>query len=203
MNTKGNRNNGNFKTNIYQKEEINMSKINGRYTEVSIESTIVNNDGRNPLRKRFQYEYALYMLISSMFQSVRCRSRNIDSLRLYYIELPDKAGKKAKDSEEENKTRTKADVVLEIANLIVRDIAGKIPFPKMHKCAVESRAVLEEDGSHTFIFTDGVYSFSVHLDMYRNRELKKIRIADLRSSKDHTAPAVVKKEEKAALKSVA
>jgi hypothetical protein len=55
-------------------------------------------------------------------------------------------------------------------------------------------AILEEDGSHTFIFTDGVYGFSVHLDMYRNRELKKIRISDLRSNKDKTTPEKVKKE---------
>ena len=119
------------------------------------------------------------MLISDMFHSVRNRSRSIESLRLHYMDLPDKAEKKPKDSEEENKRKTKSDIVQEVAELIVRDLKGRIPFPMMHTCAVESKAVLEEDGSHTFVFTDGIYGFSVHLDMYRNRDIKMIKITNL------------------------
>ena len=209
MNTKGNNRYSNNET-ISDKEKTDMRKTNGRYTEVSLDNMSGTCDGRNPLRKRFQYEYALYMLISEMFHSVRNRSRSIESLRLYYMDLPDKGGKKPRNTEEESKGKTKSDVVTEVAELIIRDLKGHIPFPMMHICAVESRAVLEEDGSHTFIFTDGIYSFSVHLDMYRNREIKKIKITDLRSAENHDETAEAKETEKtketkdeAALKSAA
>jgi hypothetical protein len=60
--------------------------------------------------------------------------------------------------------------------------------------------------------TYGIYGFSVHLDMYRNRDIKRIKITDLRKE-EHTGPAETKRtgetkgtketKDEAALKSAA
>ena len=36
---------------------------------------------------------------------------------------------------------------------------------KYENCAAEVRILLEDDGTHSFVFTDGIYGFKVHLDI--------------------------------------
>ncbi len=49
----------------------------------------------------------------------------------------------------------------------------------MHACAAEVTVELERDGSHTFVYSDGIYGFSVHLDRVRDDEPLRIRVKDL------------------------
>ena len=64
-----------------------MNKENSIYTEVDpgwdgYEKTYIN-----PLTKTFQYEYALYQVLSGLFKSVECSSKCIETLKLYFAEL--------------------------------------------------------------------------------------------------------------------
>lgn len=178
-----------------------MEKNNNSYTEVMIENKGMENS-KNPLTKQFQYEYALYLLISNLFHSVRCRSRNIESLMLYFIELPEKV-KRNKD-EEEYQPRTKKEFLSELIPVIARDVFGHITFPKMHECAAEVVIEKEEDGTHTFIFTDGIYGFALHLERIKHNRPLKIRVTDLSNpAEKEKEDTVTEAEMKAALKCAA
>ena len=52
----------------------------------------------------------------------------------------------------------------EVRARVERDVVGNVNFPMMHQCRAQVRVLPRQDGSHTFLFTDGVYSFSVRLD---------------------------------------
>ena len=58
-------------------------KKNVSYREVSIDGMAIDRNYKNPMTKVFQYEYALYLAVSALFQSVRCKSMCIGSLMLY------------------------------------------------------------------------------------------------------------------------
>lgn len=114
----------------------------------------------NPLAETFQYEYALFMAVSGLFESVRCRSKCVESLKLYYMELTQRKEKK-EESQREHKTRES--VLEEMEKLVETQVVGKVTFPMMHICAAEVKTVTEEDRTHSFIFTDGIYGFRVHI----------------------------------------
>lgn len=42
-------------------------------------------------------------------------------------------------------------------------------FPLMNICRVEVCTVPKEDGSHTFVFSDGIYSFTLRLETGKSR----------------------------------
>ncbi|MCR5649725.1 MAG: hypothetical protein K6F86_00915 [Lachnospiraceae bacterium] len=131
---------------------------------------------KNPLAGLFQREYALYLTAANLFESVRCRSMCIDTMKLYFMEL----AHKEKDSDAGNKNRnTQEDLLSEMERLVNRDVIGHITFPMMHICAAEAKTVLEEDGSHGFIFTDGIYGFKLHLDNPGKGHPRKIEVTDL------------------------
>ena len=116
---------------------------------------------KNPLTKTYQYEYALYKTVADMFDSVVVKSRLIDSLKLYFAELPD---------------TSKADFLREVNLLVQKDVIGHIDFPMMHICSAEVRTEVEKDGTHTFVFSDGIYRFSVHIDVPRKGHPRKITV---------------------------
>lgn len=130
---------------------------------------------KNPLTKTYQYEYALYKTVAGLFDSVVVKSRLIDSLKLYFAELP---GGQIDESDPaaSGKTRSKADFLREVNLLVQKDVIGHVDFPMMHICSAEVRTVLEKDGSHTFVFSDGIYKFSVHIDVPRKGHPKKITV---------------------------
>ena len=132
------------------------------YSEVKLDT---NGRGygkfyRNPLTETFQYEYALFVAVSGLFESVRCRSKCVESLKLYYMEL---ARRKEKKEESQREHKTRESVLEEVEKLVETQVVGKVTFPMMHICAAEVKTVTEEDGTHSFIFTDGIYGFSVHI----------------------------------------
>ena len=153
-----------------------MNNQNTRYTEVSLDGQGLDRDYRNPMTRQFQYEYALYKVVSEMFKAVSCRSsRCIETLELYFKELhygnPSSAGEKLDDPE--RKRTTQWDIIEEMTSLVERTVPGKVTFPMMHLCRAEAFVNAEEDGTHTFRFTDGIYDFSVHMrKLQRNGEIR-------------------------------
>ncbi len=157
-----------------------------KYKEVKLDNNGRGEDRfyKNPLTRAFQYEYALYLTVAALFESVRCKSMCVENLKLYFMELGhkkdntenDKDQVKESDSKSKN---TRENLLAEMESLVRRDVIGHIVFPMMHICSAEVRTLLEEDGSHSFIFTDGIYGFKLHLDIPRKGHPRKIEVKDL------------------------
>ena len=130
----------------------------GNYREVSLDTDGKGYDRhyKNPLSKTYQYEYALYLAVSELFGSVRPMSLSLESLKLYFYELhasKDGGGKAA----------SREGLISEMRKLVNRDVIGNITFPMMNICAAEVMAVQDDDGTHHYIFTDGIYGFVLKL----------------------------------------
>ena len=179
-----------------------IKNIAKQYKEVRIDRNGRGEDRtyRNPLTGIFQYEYALYLAVADLFESVRCKSMCLESLKLYFCELGHKKGSAENDgnsggSDDEMKSKkTQEDLLNEMKRLVDRDVTGNVSFPMMHICSAEVRTRAEEDGSHSFIFTDGIYGFMLHLDIQRNGRPKKIEVTDL-NPKEQTTTEVIKCKE--------
>ncbi|MBR6159594.1 MAG: hypothetical protein IKQ40_04765 [Lachnospiraceae bacterium] len=148
-------------------------KTNKSYSEVSLDGMNSDRHYHNPKARRYQYEFALYEAVSSLFGSVRCRSMSMESLKLYFSELPE-----AKENSETPKRGTREDVLAGMTELVARDVAGKVTFPMMHICACETACIPEKDGSHTFIFSDGIFGFSVRLVLSKDGRPVKVKTKD-------------------------
>ena len=59
-------------------------KKNVSYKEVSFDGLTVDRNYKNPMTNIYQYEYALYTVVSELFQTVRCKSLCPESLMLYF-----------------------------------------------------------------------------------------------------------------------
>jgi hypothetical protein len=121
----------------------------------------------------------------------------IESLKLYFKELPGKSEglteNEPDDEKEENenpsnakdgntdapKKKTKRNVLMEAKKLVERDLMPNITFPMMNRCAAEVRVVPMSDGTHTFMFTDGVYGFTFRVMMGGKGSKKRIEVRDL------------------------
>ncbi len=129
------------------------------YKEVKIGDDGYDKFWKNPLTKTYQYEYALLTVISELFQSTHCQSMALSTLELYFKELPDK-------TEDDKPKKTKEKIMQEIKNLVTKDVINNINFPMMNQCAVDIRVIPEKDGTHSFIFTDGIFGFKVKLGQF-------------------------------------
>lgn len=140
------------------------------YTEVMLDNNGLGFDRsyKNPLTKVYQYEYALFLVMASHFSSVRCQSMCVESLKLYFAELPHR-NENADNNNEQNdgakkpKTKSQETILEAVEQLVSRDVMSQITFPQMSICAAEVLTILEEDGTHSFIFTDGIYGFRLHI----------------------------------------
>ena len=152
----------------------------GKYSEVSLNVKGYDNNGANPLAKRFRYEYALYRVVSELFASVVCRSMCIESLELYFSELPHSTeeGEGDEAASRGNTRSTQESLLEEMRNLVDRDVVGNIRFPQINICAAEAAALPEKDGSHTFVFSDGIYGFSLHFEKADKKHPKRITVED-------------------------
>ena len=157
-----------------------MDRNNNRnYTEVHFGENGFDRHYKNPLTKTYQYEYALYLAVSELFASVTCKSGCIESLKLYFSELPEGsngASDDVADAGMARKPRTRDSFIKEVRALVQRDVAAGVDFPLMHACAAEVRTRLEKDGTHTFIFSDGIYGFSVHLGKLEKGHPRRILV---------------------------
>ena len=115
-------------------------------------------DYRNPMAKTFQYEYALYLLMSDLFHDIHCSSVfALKTLKLYYMDLvtTNKSGHPSYEKQYviENK----------VSYWIKRDVLKQINFPQMDQCKVNVRIKQTMDDSHIFVYSDGIYTFSLSL----------------------------------------
>ena len=164
-----------------------MYTVNTSYKDVTrrFEAESFDKQYKNPLNKTFQYEYALYRSVADLFEKVVCKSKNVESLGLYFSELPrgsvksgDESAKPKDESANEtgSKKKTQEKILSEVADLVSRDVIDHINFPMMHRCAAYAYTVPEKDGSHSFIFSDGIYGFSVHMDVPKKGHPKRIEV---------------------------
>lgn len=163
-----------------------MKKIVKTYTEVKLD----NGKGLDkyyvdPLTKNYQYEHALLTAVSDLFNETKTSSLLPERLRLYFNELPIrkeaqaevKAQKEAMGQEVNGEVpipkKTRESVMEEVKALVARDVEGKVEFPMMHQCMAQVRVIIQKDGTHAFLFTDGVYSFCVSLDFGDKKKASK------------------------------
>ncbi len=143
-----------------------MMNINNRkYTEVVLDGQDIRGFYYNPMTKVFQKEYALYKAVAGLFRGVECRSMLIDTLKLYYSELPHRKQHDGKEQEEKENRNNQEDILEDMEETVRKEVVGNVSFPLMHICQARVRVTVNADRTHTFVFTDGVYSFSVRLKM--------------------------------------
>ena len=118
---------------------------------------MMNNFYKNPLTKVYQYEYAIYTILSSYFKSVKCESNAIETLRLYYSELI-KTNSNGHDSYEKQ-----YEMEEEVERLIQKSLIGKITMPAIQDRDVHVTVTRNEDETHSFTFESGSYSFTYRL----------------------------------------
>ena len=148
------------------------------FREVRLDGVSIDRFYKNPLTKTFQYEYALYQAVANLFESVICRSLCVDSLKLYFRELPhasERAEIREDAGEGEKKHLTQEGLLAQMDRMVARDVAGNVTFPMMQICRAEAWAVAEADGTHSFIFSDGIYGFRVSLEPAVKGTQRRIR----------------------------
>ncbi len=153
-----------------------------KYTEVKIDGASYEKSYRNPLTKIFQYEYGLYAAMTELFDHVECKSMCIESLRMYFKEMPLRGqdGSSAKNKDPKKNIEMNQEKLLENMRMMVSsDVTGNITFPMMEKCAAEVTTITRKDGTHWFIFTDGIYGFALHLTMEKNKKPVAIEVKEL------------------------
>ena len=168
-------------------------KIIKTYTEITLDTNGQGFDRsyKNPLAKVYQYEYALFAIMTGFFSSIRCQSMCIESLRLYFAELPHRNENNVEASAKNNgKVRSQEAVLEYVEQLVNRDVIGHVIFPQMNICAAEVLTTLEDDGTHSFIFTDGIYGFRLHIFL-SSRKGHSARI----EVEDYTAAKLVEKDQ--------
>ncbi len=163
-----------------------MSNTVTKYKEVNLDVDGYDRTWTNPMARVYRYEYAMYKAVSDLFASVVCRSMCVDSLKLYFSEMPHTPERDLEAQgvvpEPGKKRKTQEELIAEMASLVKRDVEGKISFPMMQICRAEARAAAMADGTHTFTFTDGIYGFSIHLDMNRKGYQRRIEVKTLKKS---------------------
>ncbi len=157
----------------------NSKFVTTNYKEVSIDVGGIEKRYKNPLTKLYQYEYALFKALSELFTSVKCRSMSAESLMLYFKELPLKAGENNNLNGAGSKKKTQEGLLNQMRSLVLKEVSGHVTFPMMNICAADAHIKLNGDGSHTFIFTDGIYTFSTHLKMQGKGSNLKLEVFDL------------------------
>ncbi len=156
-----------------------MEKRNNvSYKEVSFDGQAMVRNYKHPMTKVYQYEYALFIVMSALFQSVKCKSFCPNSLKLYFKELP--LDVKEEDLPEDVIVRkSQRKLIEEIETLVERDVIGKIKFPMINACSAEVLIKRQDDETHRFFYTDGIYGFSVHLDMERKGHPRCIEVKNI------------------------
>ena len=151
------------------------NKTRGRFVNVNLDLNGMDISGRNPHEILFRNEYALYMAMTELFASVDCRSMCIGVLEMYFRELPHRKEKPEGRTHQDKARITQESLLDEMRNLVGRDVIGKITFPMINICRVNVWTIPQEDESHVFVFSDGIYSFSIRLEMDKSRP-KAIRL---------------------------
>lgn len=176
--------------------------IRKNYAEINLDGMNYDRHYKNPLTKAFQYEYALFKAVSNLFCSVTTNSMCLESLKLYFSELPHKGGDNTVnqgaewlETESKNPRTTQEGVMEKVTAMVARDVIGNITFPMMNICAAMMYVIPNEDGTHSFVFTDGLYGFTVHMETPGKGTSGKVTVTNLFPEK-----GVIKGDEHSELK---
>ncbi len=124
--------------------------------------------------------------LSMLFKETVCQSQCIDTLKLYFNELPikeqlenesmqsDQDDNAGCDANTENVKRTRESVREEVSALIDRYVIGKVSFPMMQECMATVQVFPRNDGTHAFLFTDDIYAFLVRIEKINKGHPKRI-----------------------------
>jgi len=124
---------------------------------------------KNPFSKIYQYEYAIYLILSSYFKSTTCESRAIETLRLYYADL-------VKTTASGNCSYEKQYQIEEESEALIKNaILGNIRMPHMNRRDAKVTVIRNEDGTHTFTFRSGKDSFTYRLMLEEEENSKPKR----------------------------
>ena len=153
-----------------------MEKMMKRYEEVNFDTVIPDKDDTFPKNRLLQYEYALYVIISQRFYSISNKCFGIDSLKLYFQELPGTT-----NTQKAGRHRvTQADILEKVECMADKDVFEHIRFPQMSSCKATIRVLPRTDGTHVFLFSDGTYAFAVSFILSDKRKPKKIEVRNFR-----------------------
>ena len=118
----------------------------------------------------YQFEYAIYLILSNCFKSVTCDSNALETLRLYYADL-------IKINGNGNYSYTNQEEMEEECEILIKNgLAGRINMPPFHTRNAKVTISRNADGTHSFTFRSGVYYFTyrlVFVDEEENEEEKK------------------------------
>ncbi len=143
----------------------------------------MRNFYKNPMSQTFCYEYALYEMLSDLFAGTSCNSMLIGTLRMYYSDLVKENDHKHNPYAPVTFSYEKQYVIEEKINyLIARDVVGKVTFPGMHLCRAEVKVRTMPDGSHAFLFTDGIYAFEAMLAYGKKGAPAAVLVRNLKSA---------------------
>ncbi len=159
----------------------NLNNVTANYREVSVDVGGIEKKYKNPLTKLYQHEYALFTAVSELFASVICDSMCVESLMLYFKELPqgNQESTEYAASTPGRKRLTQENLLKGVRIAASEKVQGHITFPMMNICAANAYTKLNSDGTHTFIFTDGIYAFSVRLKMQGRGSDFRLEVKDL------------------------
>ncbi len=155
---------------------------NKEYREVKMDIGGYDRTYKNPLTKTYQLEYALFLSICSLFKEVKSDSYALDSLKLYFSELPINNNEAEGRGGKPKVTRGK---LMAVTDKLVRDdLVGHVTFPMINECIAFAKVTTNDDKTHTFTFGDGIYTFGVRL-VNKKREPLSIEVKDLTLLKAH------------------
>lgn len=160
-----------------QKGDFIMKEKKITYTEVRIDGTDYGRYYRNPMTRIYQHEYALFLAVSELFASVRRKSLCLESLKLYFSEMPhfqEKSAGEEKEAENTNKGKTQEKLLEEMRCMVKEFVVGQVTFPMINVCTAEATTVLRADNTHLFVFSDGIYGFAVGIE--KNKTDRKVHI---------------------------
>ena len=114
----------------------------------------MNQFYKNPLTTIYHYEYALYLVLTELFRSVECKSKTLETLRIYYAELTSVSASGKCSYEKQFNLEEKCE-----------NMARKMILPKIHSPGANTKnakvsVILNEDKTHTFTFKCGEAHFS-------------------------------------------
>ena len=114
----------------------------------------------------YQFEYAIYMLLSGYFKSVSCDSNALETLRLYYTDL-------VKTSRNGNCSYERQYEVEDECKILIKNaLKGKIHMPPLHTRNAKVTISKNSDGTHSFTFRSGVYYFTYRLVLEEEEQEK-------------------------------
>ena len=145
---------------------------------------MMNINYKNPMSRIYQTEYAMYLAISELFYAVRCSSKALTTLKLYFADLVTESKVTGTPN-----FRKQEEMMNELRHAVKRDLIGKIVFPSINQCMAQVTIIKNEDYTHSFTFSDGIYGFTVNIERTKKGGLMII-VSDICTDQDRITEKV-------------